>query len=557
MERQSNITNEENEAINNLLREGTLDFDENEAENQRRLEMILSEDVGSTPRHTPKPQPEHTSHSKEEKKVDMENKVETSVKEEEEKPIEMPKPLTILEQYIDKTRLKNVQSLVLYLASSLENPKTSRIHLIKNISIDKTDKNMGKPTCIATYKSIIAIGYSSGIIRTMDYNGKVYETLPSHAASGERVLAMDIHFTGNHLIAAYNTSTLILWDLGKWNSFKSFPNNYSNRVLSVRFMKSSSLMAVASDYSGKIYLTELTKSILRRSPTNVTLGKMSYPTELLALENGNVIVAGADGVSLYATEPEARLLWSWNENSKHYIPYIDTGEMPDNPRRRVLAIARNKIVQLVALDGSSGTCEELGFYVSPDTVGGVWWLYPGLLLALTTKYNLVLLWAENFNKGSYGGRVPSENELAELEAPHYLNMQPVATAVRAGEDHNKIEWSLYSQAFGIQERILIGLSQMSVVLWRLRSWKGFLGCEYESKVWYNIFRVSLKLYSGEFKGLAGLPKDKAIRDSELRVRFKDYLKEFLEHCKAGDLSLIHICRCRRYAVCRSRWSPYH
>eukprot|EP00826_Nyctotherus_ovalis_P051509 TRINITY_DN6441_c0_g1_i5.p2 TRINITY_DN6441_c0_g1~~TRINITY_DN6441_c0_g1_i5.p2 ORF type:complete len:123 (-),score=48.23 TRINITY_DN6441_c0_g1_i5:34-402(-) len=26
-----------------------------------------------------------------------------------------------------------------------------------------------------------------------------------------------------------------------------------------------------------------------------------------------------------------------------------------------------------------------------------------------------------------------------------------------------------------------------------------------------------------------------------------------EHC----LSLIHICRCRRYAVCRSRWSPYH
>eukprot|EP00826_Nyctotherus_ovalis_P007436 TRINITY_DN11862_c0_g1_i5.p1 TRINITY_DN11862_c0_g1~~TRINITY_DN11862_c0_g1_i5.p1 ORF type:complete len:103 (+),score=6.56 TRINITY_DN11862_c0_g1_i5:116-424(+) len=25
----------------------------------------------------------------------------------------------------------------------------------------------------------------------------------------------------------------------------------------------------------------------------------------------------------------------------------------------------------------------------------------------------------------------------------------------------------------------------------------------------------------------------------------------------SSLSLIHICRCRRYAVCRSRWSPYH
>ena len=24
-----------------------------------------------------------------------------------------------------------------------------------------------------------------------------------------------------------------------------------------------------------------------------------------------------------------------------------------------------------------------------------------------------------------------------------------------------------------------------------------------------------------------------------------------------QLSLIHICRCRRYSLCRSRWSPYH
>eukprot|EP00826_Nyctotherus_ovalis_P039331 TRINITY_DN3778_c0_g1_i9.p1 TRINITY_DN3778_c0_g1~~TRINITY_DN3778_c0_g1_i9.p1 ORF type:complete len:106 (-),score=23.76 TRINITY_DN3778_c0_g1_i9:21-338(-) len=30
-----------------------------------------------------------------------------------------------------------------------------------------------------------------------------------------------------------------------------------------------------------------------------------------------------------------------------------------------------------------------------------------------------------------------------------------------------------------------------------------------------------------------------------------------EESKEGHLSLIHICRCRRYAVCRSRWSPYH
>eukprot|EP00826_Nyctotherus_ovalis_P014566 TRINITY_DN14070_c0_g1_i2.p1 TRINITY_DN14070_c0_g1~~TRINITY_DN14070_c0_g1_i2.p1 ORF type:complete len:104 (-),score=21.10 TRINITY_DN14070_c0_g1_i2:21-332(-) len=33
-------------------------------------------------------------------------------------------------------------------------------------------------------------------------------------------------------------------------------------------------------------------------------------------------------------------------------------------------------------------------------------------------------------------------------------------------------------------------------------------------------------------------------------------EENTKRCNKG-LSLIHICRCRRYAVCRSRWSPYH
>eukprot|EP00826_Nyctotherus_ovalis_P026690 TRINITY_DN20829_c0_g1_i1.p1 TRINITY_DN20829_c0_g1~~TRINITY_DN20829_c0_g1_i1.p1 ORF type:complete len:156 (+),score=33.62 TRINITY_DN20829_c0_g1_i1:242-709(+) len=34
-------------------------------------------------------------------------------------------------------------------------------------------------------------------------------------------------------------------------------------------------------------------------------------------------------------------------------------------------------------------------------------------------------------------------------------------------------------------------------------------------------------------------------------------KENTNFGKCDKLSLIHICRCRRYAVCRSRWSPYH
>jgi transposase len=91
--------------------------------------------------------------------------------------------------------------------------------------------------------------------------------------------------------------------------------------------------------------------------------------------------------------------------------------------------------------------------------------------------------------------------------------------------------------------MLTGLSNVSIIIWRLRSWNGFLDNELTSKVWYNVFRVSLKLYSGEFKGLANLPEDKALRDIKLRVRFKDYLKAFLNQCKEEgrvDSSVVRI-----------------
>eukprot|EP00826_Nyctotherus_ovalis_P027487 TRINITY_DN21484_c0_g1_i1.p1 TRINITY_DN21484_c0_g1~~TRINITY_DN21484_c0_g1_i1.p1 ORF type:complete len:105 (-),score=24.91 TRINITY_DN21484_c0_g1_i1:23-337(-) len=39
--------------------------------------------------------------------------------------------------------------------------------------------------------------------------------------------------------------------------------------------------------------------------------------------------------------------------------------------------------------------------------------------------------------------------------------------------------------------------------------------------------------------------------------FKDILNYFGKREEQRMLSLIHICRCRRYAVCRSRGSPKH
>eukprot|EP00826_Nyctotherus_ovalis_P039006 TRINITY_DN3709_c0_g1_i4.p2 TRINITY_DN3709_c0_g1~~TRINITY_DN3709_c0_g1_i4.p2 ORF type:complete len:101 (+),score=18.48 TRINITY_DN3709_c0_g1_i4:180-482(+) len=53
-----------------------------------------------------------------------------------------------------------------------------------------------------------------------------------------------------------------------------------------------------------------------------------------------------------------------------------------------------------------------------------------------------------------------------------------------------------------------------------------------------------------------------IEDGRAVILIKKGAEESSVVCKGlkytgNKLSLIHICRCRRYAVCRSRWSPYH
>eukprot|EP00826_Nyctotherus_ovalis_P043861 TRINITY_DN4676_c0_g1_i2.p1 TRINITY_DN4676_c0_g1~~TRINITY_DN4676_c0_g1_i2.p1 ORF type:complete len:185 (-),score=75.36 TRINITY_DN4676_c0_g1_i2:15-569(-) len=47
---------------------------------------------------------------------------------------------------------------------------------------------------------------------------------------------------------------------------------------------------------------------------------------------------------------------------------------------------------------------------------------------------------------------------------------------------------------------------------------------------------------------------------ELKASYIQWLLQTNQEAKAAEvkeLSLIHICRCRRLLTCRSRWSPYH
>ena len=63
--------------------------------------------------------------------------------------------------------------------------------------------------------------------------------------------------------------------------------------------------------------------------------------------------------------------------------------------------------------------------------------------------------------------------------------------------------------------------------------------------------------------IAGLAKDDRHRTRELLFGFPPVTvglrpeSQLFRTLTAMPLSLIHICRCRRYSLGRSRWSPYH
>eukprot|EP00826_Nyctotherus_ovalis_P022213 TRINITY_DN17287_c0_g2_i2.p1 TRINITY_DN17287_c0_g2~~TRINITY_DN17287_c0_g2_i2.p1 ORF type:complete len:342 (-),score=52.68 TRINITY_DN17287_c0_g2_i2:22-1047(-) len=77
-------------------------------------------------------------------------------------------------------------------------------------------------------------------------------------------------------------------------------------------------------------------------------------------------------------------------------------------------------------------------------------------------------------------------------------------------------------------------------------------------------KEKLKNYSHRHSESSDIIKftDKQLKQSEdffsvVRAKVAQLENAIDKIQKSVSLSLIHICRCRRYAVCRSRWSPYH
>eukprot|EP00826_Nyctotherus_ovalis_P028736 TRINITY_DN22669_c0_g1_i1.p1 TRINITY_DN22669_c0_g1~~TRINITY_DN22669_c0_g1_i1.p1 ORF type:complete len:181 (+),score=43.88 TRINITY_DN22669_c0_g1_i1:76-618(+) len=79
----------------------------------------------------------------------------------------------------------------------------------------------------------------------------------------------------------------------------------------------------------------------------------------------------------------------------------------------------------------------------------------------------------------------------------------------------------------------------------------------DQEVWRQFAKYSCRLDVDEEANIAKAWNEIASKMGKTQEELKSSISPAKDLYICLDLSLIHICRCRRYAVCRSRWSPYH
>eukprot|EP00826_Nyctotherus_ovalis_P027457 TRINITY_DN21468_c0_g1_i1.p1 TRINITY_DN21468_c0_g1~~TRINITY_DN21468_c0_g1_i1.p1 ORF type:complete len:204 (+),score=22.21 TRINITY_DN21468_c0_g1_i1:75-686(+) len=141
---------------------------------------------------------------------------------------------------------------------------------------------------------------------------------------------------------------------------------------------------------------------------------------------------------------------------------------------------------------------------------------------------------------------------------HYLNTYKLEAEVKLVEDmiflmeaSNKMEVEMKKLIGEFAHGALKNRSELKQLLNKVKAFEetNNIAKKFESGI-CDIKRLQ------EILAHNNVSREEQSREEQKCFAYKEEVK--CDSCSSEvNLSLIHICRCRRYAVCRSRWSPYH
>ena len=213
----------------------------------------------------------------------------------------------------------------------------------------------------------------------------------------------------------------------------------------------------------------------------------------------------------------------------------------------LLAIAWDKVIQLLYVNDQTNQLEFDGFYCTDQEINQVYFMADSVLVILVNSEEIRVLYTEKFKPGSVSMLAPlrgaGEDLLAtrdfkatvqatkgsELEAGqrvHDIKPGLVCYEVERG-DGSMFEHKVknFNNTIVQFKKNVIFLGHNKITRGRLLSWREFIDkLKFtDNQDWLTVLKVALEIYNGEIKGFAMLPDAKERRQQYL----KDYMKKLI------------------------------
>jgi hypothetical protein len=391
------------------------------------------------------------------------------------------------------------------------------------------------------------VGSTIGVVRVFDYTGNEKKAFTKDL-SGQEVTCIDIHREDKYIAVGTKKGTIVIGELNKNSSIKTFNASHGLSILAVKFLRSQKLSLIWSDIGGDVAISEVSKTLMGYSVNTTVLAHEAYgfslnplfPNELYSDKLGDqslIAIAGLDAVYIYTLNSHPVCLWRFKhkEATKHTLPYIDWGygALPNNVENEdlILAIGWDKVIQLVvirAINAKDGI-QFAGYTVSDMEIIGLYWLSESTLFVANSLSEVMIVHTGNFALGKVKENPPKglysqEEKLSVLEKAYKIIDSLYPQTLKLGAD---VLRNSYHQTLAVKGHCAVALTIQVPVIAELYTWQEFLGEQRSKSEWLNVLRVSMELYLGHLRGFAKVPDQSNLRKEMVKAYLKNFLCESL------------------------------
>jgi len=290
----------------------------------------------------------------------------------------------------------------------------------------------GVVSCVRMFRAkigyVIFVGNSTGYIRVFDtQTHRQMKPLYEDFLFQNKVLCIDIAEDGCYVLAGYKSGTLVLWDSAKYRKAHVMNDVIKNGTSDFSMVKilyvteQNVINIVTAEESGRVRLVHVTKSFLGgfSHRANSLYEKDMQGTATISVQRPSNLPSHyspyCDSTCLTAYGATNKIsvveMRQWPPKplldiarppicKEKSVPLIDWGYgLTPQERERtmpLMAIAWDKVVQLLYVNDDTRTIEFDGFYLSEKEINQVYFVADSVLVILVNQEEIRVLYTEKF-----------------------------------------------------------------------------------------------------------------------------------------------------------------